>query len=79
MKWWVIVLICVGALILMGIAQAILSEVVMTDYWPWMWIVSIVALVILLIFIPLPWWAISLIELGVIAIMTIILVVVEEV
>ena len=38
LKWWEIVLICVGALILMGIAQAILSEVVMTDYWPWMWI-----------------------------------------
>lgn len=79
LKWWVIVLICIGALILMGIAQAILSEVIMTDYWPWMWIVSIAALVVLLIFVPLPWWAISLIEFGVIAIMTIILDIVEEV
>ena len=78
LKWWAIVLICVGALILMGIAQSILSEV-MTDYWPWMWIVSIVALVILLIFVPLSWWAISLIEIGVIAIMTIILYIVETV
>ena len=78
LKWWVIVLICVGALILMGIAQAILSEVIMTDYWPWMWIVSIIALVVLLMFVPLPWWAISLIELGVIAIMTGILAIVEE-
>ena len=78
LKWWVIVLICIGSLILMGIAQAILSEAVMSDYSAWMWIVSIVALLVLLIFVPLPWWAISLIELGVIAIMTIILAVVEE-
>lgn len=78
LKWWVIVLICIGSLILMGIAQAFLSEAVMSDYSAWMWIVSIVALLVLLIFVPLPWWAISLIELGVIAIMTIILAVVEE-
>ena len=76
LKWWVIVLICIGALILMGIAQAILSGI-MTDYSAWMWIVSIIALVVLLVFVPLPWWAISLIELGVIAIMTIILAIVE--
>lgn len=78
LKWWEIVLICIGSLILMGIAQAFLSEAVMSDYSAWMWIVSIVALLVLLIFFPLPWWAISLIELGVIAIMTIILAVVEE-
>ena len=78
LKWWVIILICIGSLILMGIAQAILSEAIMSDYSAWMWIVSIVALLVLLIFVPLPWWAISLIELGVIAIMTIILAVVEE-
>lgn len=73
LEWWVIVLICIVALILMGIAQSILSKDKRTDYWPLMWIVSIFALVILLIFVPLPWWGISLIELGVIAIMTIIL------
>ena len=77
LKWWVIVLICIGTLILMGIAQAILSEI-MTDYSAWMWIVSIITLIVLLIFVPLPWWAISLIELGVIALMTIILIIVEE-
>ena len=79
LQFWETLLICIGAFILMCIAQSILSEVIITDYSMWMWIVSIIALAVLLIFVPLPWWAILLIELGVISLITIILAIVEEI
>ena len=78
MHWLTIILMCVGALILMGVAHYIISEVIMSDYASWMWIVSIILLAVLLIFVPLPWWALSLIEVGGIAVMVGFIAIVEK-
>lgn len=75
LHWLTILSICVVSLILMFIAHYIIVEV--SDYSFWMWIISIVLLVVLLVFVNLPWWAISLIEIAGIAISTVVIIWVE--